>query len=47
MEYEYHPTEEVIVYNNKPYPILIEMGFKGKPEIGGTIYCRIYALLPA
>ncbi len=47
MEYEYHPTEGVIVYNNKPYPILIEMGFKGKPEIGGTIYCRIYALLPA
>jgi len=47
MEYGFHPTEDVVVYNNKPYPILIEMGFKGKPEIGGVIYCRIYALLPA
>ncbi|WP_457615307.1 hypothetical protein [Methanopyrus sp.] len=47
MEYGVHPTEGVVVYNTKPYPILIEIGFKGKPRIGGVIFCKIYALLPA
>lgn len=47
MEYGFHPTEGVVVYNTKPYPILIEIGFKGKPKIGGIIFCNIYALLPA
>ncbi|GEM_PF-5062394 len=47
MEYGVNPTSGVIVYNTKPYPILIRMGWKGKPAIGGTIWCAIYEILPA